>query len=451
MSDLIREMMERERELRRLMNPLAEAARDVDMITSAALRAAAGLDLNSEVARAAAGLIQDAVTSRAEAGYEIMRLLDERAECEALAAGFMSAAQYHDLAFDVIQRSDTPMALAERMKREALLAPGLQDWNHHTTLMIAASGAHKQWQDAFRLPLELEARDLVRQQIEAAQAYAPHFDGRAEQEVMAAITGMSHPWLNSERIEQSVLGLVDMQAVGAALRHADPFAAETSDVLRAALGDWRDEIAPAFEALVDPVARTALYHDQGFSPGLTAFPRPAFVEGLRRAGLDLEEVDVDESDNTEGDGETDEETAFARNRAAFDQLQRFEVAMRRFIDSRMTEVFGPNWIATQTPDGISDSWHQKQAKEAQASGEEKSLIEFADFADYRPIIERKQNWKTAFAPVFTRQTDIQESFQRLYPVRIATMHARMITQDDEMLLAVETRRILKAIRGTKKR
>lgn len=77
---------------------------------------------------------------------------------------------------------------------------------------------------------------------------------------------------------------------------------------------------------------------------------------------------------------------------------------------------------------------------------EQPLIDYADFADYRQIIERKDNWNTVFKPVFGRAEDVRESFQRLFPVRIATMHARIVTQDDELLLVVETKRVLKAIR-----
>jgi hypothetical protein len=47
--------------------------------------------------------------------------------------------------------------------------------------------------------------------------------------------------------------------------------------------------------------------------------------------------------------------------------------------------------------------------------------------------------------VFVRKEDVQESFMRLFPVRICTMHARIILLDDELLLRLETCRILRAI------
>ncbi len=42
---------------------------------------------------------------------------------------------------------------------------------------------------------------------------------------------------------------------------------------------------------------------------------------------------------------------------------------------------------------------------------------------------------------FRREEDVRESFQRLHPLRIATMHARLLTQDDEVFLSVEVKRI----------
>jgi hypothetical protein len=56
------------------------------------------------------------------------------------------------------------------------------------------------------------------------------------------------------------------------------------------------------------------------------------------------------------------------------------------------------------------------------------------------------NWREVFSALFGRQEDVRESLQRLYPIRLSTMHARLITQDDVLLLLVESRRLLKVIR-----
>jgi len=97
------------------------------------------------------------------------------------------------------------------------------------------------------------------------------------------------------------------------------------------------------------------------------------------------------------------------------------------------------------PSNMLPNWVEKRDKAVAGGQAEQPLIDYADFTDYRLIIERKDNWNTVFKPVFGRLEDVRESFQRLFPVRIATMHARLITQEDQLLLLVETRRVLKAI------
>lgn len=426
MSDAFRCLFDNDREMRRLLDPLGLAA--------------AGLDPYG-------GAI-----SRASAGLEISRLLDERAEREARAMGFLSADQYRSVAFDLIQR--TPSA-SDRFLQDMVkdtMATGLAAGGRDQTIakFIAESGgAHRRWEEAFRLPRAHEAERLLMEELSGARA-SDRFLATvsAREAAIAAMDAMTRPWLNDAAVGRSVTGFVEMQALGAVLRGTQPFASETVNALRPSLGDWRDAETPDLEVLLDPVTRTALYYDHGFSPDLTAFPRPAFIEGLHHAGLDLEAPaappPADDEEPTEA---TPEEAEFARNRSAFDQLQRFEVAVRRFIDRVMTEAFGPNWINTRAPSEIADRWRDKQAVDFKATGTQRPLIEYADFTDYKVIIERGDNWKAVFKPVFKRPTDVQESFQRLFPVRIATMHARMITQDDEMLLTVETRRILRAIRA----
>lgn len=76
------------------------------------------------------------------------------------------------------------------------------------------------------------------------------------------------------------------------------------------------------------------------------------------------------------------------------------------------------------------------------------MIAYADFTDYVRVICKRDNWNI-FKPFFDREENVRESFQRLYPVRLDTMHARPITQDDELLLYIETRRLSKVIIGKK--
>ena len=113
----------------------------------------------------------------------------------------------------------------------------------------------------------------------------------------------------------------------------------------------------------------------------------------------------------------------------------------------MKAEFGDDWLLRQLPGGMLESWEQKKASAIEKNEQEQPLIAYADFTDYIKIIERRDNWTRVFKAIFKRQSDVQESFFRLFPVRICTMHARLITLDDELLLQVETRRLSRAFSG----
>ena len=217
-------------------------------------------------------------------------------------------------------------------------------------------------------------------------------------------------------------------------------------MLRADLGDWQDLIDWPEKIFVDPLARTEFYTARGFNPALTALPAKAFEQSIDIAGLKGAPPPLIAAyyyeDQTEDD---DEEAAFVRTNTAHDYLQRFETQLRRFIDEQMRAVFGDQWIKHQVPGDIRRSWLDKRQKARDNGEPEHPLIAYADFTDYVPIIIRNDNWTKVFQPIFKRITFVQESFQRLFPIRICTMHTRMITQDDEVYLYVEIKRILTAI------
>ena len=116
-----------------------------------------------------------------------------------------------------------------------------------------------------------------------------------------------------------------------------------------------------------------------------------------------------------------------RNNAAHDRLQRFESQFRKFIDERMTTAFGVNWVKHRVHSEIYEAWRNKQQKAKDGGEPDRPLIAYADFTDYERIIVRNDNWPAVFRQFFGRKTLVQESLQRLYPVRVRTMHSRIIT------------------------
>ena len=237
-----------------------------------------------------------------------------------------------------------------------------------------------------------------------------------------------------------------MQGIGHALRTLPAFDTSLADRLRIDLGNWREKITWPEAIFTDPLARTEFYGERGLDPGLTNFPASAFDQSITIAGIKRSPPPLIALYDYEPEGEEDEEEAgLARTNDAHDRLQRFESQMRKFIDGQMTAAFGENWIRQRVPGPIRQAWRDKQQKAKDNGEPDRPLIAYADFADYVPIITRRDNWRGAFEPVFRRQTLVQESFQRLYPIRICTMHARIITQEDELYLYAETKRLLAAI------
>lgn len=267
--------------------------------------------------------------------------------------------------------------------------------------------------------------------------------------IQKALEGIQSPWLDMQDTLRSVGGLAAVQSIGLGLKNMPAFGADFGAALRIDLGDWRDPITWPAEIFTDYSARSGFYADLGFNPALTDFPAEAFEESLDIAELRRDPptlVDLYGSPTTiANEDDDDEETSFARTNMAHDWLFRLETQVRRFIDAVMTEAFGPDWPKHQLPNGLYDKWQEKKRKAQQNGAGKLTLIAYADFTDYVLIIGKRDNWR-AFEPFFGRQEDVRESFQRLHPIRLDTMHARPITQDDELLLFVETRRLIKVIR-----
>jgi hypothetical protein len=264
-----------------------------------------------------------------------------------------------------------------------------------------------------------------------------------------AMEQMATPWLHVQEAIRSVTAFAELQGIGRALVSFGGFEKELTVALRTGLGDWRDPIAWKSEVLLDLERRADFYADLGFNHDLTALPAPAFAESLDISGLRLERPTlvalygqpVPHSDDVVDEDDLD------RASNAYEWLHRLETQLRRFIDRRMTDAFGLDWPRHRLPNGMHDQWQDKKRKASEAASADRPVIAYADFTDYPLIICRGDNWREIFQPFFRRPENVRESFQRLHPIRLDTMHSRPITQDDELLLYVEARRLMKIILG----
>lgn len=298
----------------------------------------------------------------------------------------------------------------------------------------------------FSLPTSSEATRL----FEASGLGAvSSFLKRNESELLAQQTivkTMNVPWLRNHRETQSVTCFRELHSIGTTLKSFPGFDPGLTTALRLDFGDWRDKITFPENVFVEAGARVEFYVDRGFNQSLTDFPDAAFSQGLELAGLHGG-ILLDEADWTDIAPTNDpvEEAAYQRTNRCHDYLQRLERKLRLFIDKVMTAQYGPDWPKKQLPRDVLENWESKRSK-AEAYETPLSLfIEVADFTDYEKIICQKKHWQEVFQPWFRRQESVREAFQRLYPIRLATMHARFVTKEDELYVVAEATRLLRTI------
>ncbi len=304
-------------------------------------------------------------------------------------------------------------------------------------------GLTTQWladyESRFRLPAFPEVSRLVVELQRSSEASA----------VQRAIESLESPWLDVANELGSVQRLFELQGIGELISRASTFDSAVAETLRTSLGDWRDPIAWPKDIWTDFGARADFYIDLGFDPELTDLPAPAFREAAAITTVRTEPPSLVDAYGppVPPSDDPDEEERLARTNEAHDWLQRLESQVRRFIDSEMTRTYGADWPRHQLPNSKYDEWRSKKDAADRSGAPSRPIIAYADFTDYMLVICKRDNWRQVFSPYFERAEAVRESFQRLYPIRLDTMHARPITQDDELLLYVETKRLMQRIKA----
>ncbi len=291
----------------------------------------------------------------------------------------------------------------------------------------------------FRLPASSEIASLVTEL-------------RATSDMMLEVTALrrtieslQNPWLDAKDTLGSVRRLWSLQGIGDLISQQATFDRAVAKSLRASLGDWRGAISWPTEIWTDFGARADFYAELGFDEGLTDMPAAAFREATATTIQSEPPSLVDNYEPPDPPAQpADTVEVLSRTREAHDWLQGLESQVRRFIDRKMTQAFGPDWPQHQLPGHKYAEWTSKQ-EAAGRSAERSPLIIYADFDDYALVVCERGNWEQAFRPFFGYPESVRESFQRLQPIHLDTMHARPITQADELLLHVETKRIMQCI------
>jgi len=250
-------------------------------------------------------------------------------------------------------------------------------------------------------------------------------------------------------------GMSALSQLAAGMFDHAPFDNTCTTAMRRTLGDWRQITEFPTPLLDAPLARSDFYFGLGFDRALMDMPTPAYMATLDaivfRAPQSREPVpyrhylpECDES----ADGPDDTEAVPHLNRKAYRKLYIVETSLRSFIDPLMCATYGPAWLRERMHE-LHDRLQEKCDKDIATGRDPAPLIAYADFTDYRDIIVRRTHWNDIFSSYFPRKDDISESLIRLYPARNCTMHGRVVTKEDYLLVVVEVNRILKAIKRTR--
>ena len=256
-------------------------------------------------------------------------------------------------------------------------------------------------------------------------------------QIQALIKDLKSPWINVNDKTSSLLAVSELHGMGTLLKARATFDNKVTQVIRQELGDWRDPINLSRTNFLRTEERHRFYENTGFDSKLTSFPPEAQKELLVSAGL----YEIDDTETTEPT-----EDNFIITNQAHDRLMRFEFQLRIFIETKLSKTFGQEWHRSQIPGEMRARWKKKQEADYLHTKTKRPLIEYADFTDYVTILVQKNNWAMVFVNYFEHKDSVQESFRRLFPVRLCTMHARPISQADSLYLLVELMRLTKAIK-----
>lgn len=352
-----------------------------------------------------------------------------------------------------VQQQSTSLAIAksmvadDEMAREALkklaLNPTLSSSAiSQLAIQQEALALYKNYDAIFRLPEKSEVSRLL-ESFEIGQV--AKFAAIQSIEQKRFVESITTPWINAVDIARSISGVLELQGIGNALRLTSGFDLGLTDALRFDLGDWRDKLDFTNFELLNPIARTDFYLGRGFNSALTDMPEEAFEQSLELAGFNSDIFDIESNEGIlQSDGNISDEIGLRRTNKCHDILQRFERKLRQVIDYLMTKQYGSNWPKKKLQPIIYDKWEDKR-KKAESYGENIPVIDLMDFTEYEIIICQKDLWNEVFKNIFRRPESVRESFQRLYPIRLNTMHSRIVTLQDKVYLEVEVHRILRAI------
>lgn len=148
----------------------------------------------------------------------------------------------------------------------------------------------------------------------------------------------------------------------------------------------------------------------------------------------------------------DNAEVIALNAKAYSIFFQIENALRELIVDELTKEAGPSWHRHRLPGDVLSNYERSRSIEAKSRWvtlRPHHPIYYLDFPDLRKVIERTDNWRTAFSNHFPRKEILASVLAQLEPIRNAIAHNRILAAEALRLL-VTSRDQLTAALGEKR-
>ena len=273
-----------------------------------------------------------------------------------------------------------------------------------------------------RIPTATEVTQIDFAAIAGVRHAQADFAERLRTEVLAIET----PWVRADRPELALEGYAAFRGLTDLVARTAPGTPRVAERVREEFGDYRKS-KPEEDVAEDAMLARGLRLARGFDMRLSSLPMALVGSIFVPFGMTVEappDADEDELDLVI--------TTMAR------QLER---KLRAFIAAAMVRYVGPKWIRQRVHSNSRDEWERRRQVDIDAGRAPGELFDYADFGDYRAIIERNDNWQEIFKPIFKNKVSIGETLSRLATIRNPVAHVRPLTVEDLLILRVEGRRI----------
>lgn len=240
--------------------------------------------------------------------------------------------------------------------------------------------------------------------------------------VLGTLEGLSTPWVRDDAPDVSIAAMARFQSLVGLTTLATPGEPRLGEWLRLELGDYRDAPPPPPSVAEEPVARVGYQLERGFDPQLSELP-PAIV------GVMFAPIVPSDASRLEPDPEQ-VEAAVRR------MLKKIEGDLRRLIQGRLQSLAGEEWYR-RVPSKVRYELERRAAADRGNGRSSEPPLHYADFDDYRRIIESPDNWAEVFAAVFGEPVIIRETLRRISVVRNPCQHFRTVTLEDMVTLRAE--------------